>query len=278
MKIFVTGASGFIGQHLIRLLQEKSVIFIAAKHDVDICDLSVPSDVTHIIHLAAESYVPDSWERPENFLRTNTLGTQHILEEARKASAHVVFMSSYVYGPPAYLPVDENHPVQAFNPYCLSKVLAEQLCHFWAKNFDLNISVIRPFNIYGEHQRSAFLIPTMMDQFFDPECSKIVVQNTVSRRDYLHVSDLCHLIFLSLRCTGLQTFNAGSGSSFSVKDLWELMRFATDMDKPLCSSDMERKNEVSDVVADIRYPEKVLGWKPEISLEHGIRSLVRSYQ
>src|SRR5262245_49294908 len=95
-------------------------------------DFDTPSleGVDHIVHLAALSYVPESWKKPTAFYQTNVMGTLHVLEAARKSEVPITHISSYVYGQPEYLPIDEDHPVKAENPYMQSKIFAEQACEF----------------------------------------------------------------------------------------------------------------------------------------------------
>ena len=87
------------------------------------------------------------------------MGTVHVLEAARRFEVPVTHISSYVYGQPEYLPIDEDHPVKAENPYMHSKIFAEQACEFYKKNFNLQVCIMRPFNLYGKGQKSNFLIP-----------------------------------------------------------------------------------------------------------------------
>ena len=74
----------------------------------------------------------------------------------------MIYLSSYVYGSPDYLPIDEAHPVKAFNPYAQSKVICEQICKGYSRDFKVPVIVFRPFNIYGPGQNEDFLIPKMI--------------------------------------------------------------------------------------------------------------------
>ena len=85
-----------------------------------------------------------------------------MLELARQWKVPFIFASSYVYGPPDYLPIDEKHPVKAVNPYMASKALCEDLCKSYARSFDIPVTIIRPFNIYGPGQPDHFLIPKIV--------------------------------------------------------------------------------------------------------------------
>src|SRR5690606_33893882 len=121
-----------------------------------------PVDV--VVHLAARSYVPDSWEVPADFLRTNLTGALEALEYCRLHNARLVFPSSYMYGDAGSQPIPESHPLVAKNPYALSKKLAEDAARFFAERFNVRTTILRPFNIYGPGQSEAFLIPWILRQ------------------------------------------------------------------------------------------------------------------
>ena len=84
-----------------------------------------------MFHLAARTYVPDSWKRPVEFYQTNVLGTANVLEYCRASGASFTLVSSYMYGRPERFPIPEDHPLHAFNPYGHSKLLAEDLARFY---------------------------------------------------------------------------------------------------------------------------------------------------
>ena len=118
----------------------------------------------HVIHLASRTYVPASWENPLDFYRTNASGTTNILDLCRKQGCSLTYVSSYVYGTPQYLPVDENHPVAPVSPYNHSKLVAEDICRFYSEQFGVPVTILRPVNIFGPGQNPSFLIPFIIEQ------------------------------------------------------------------------------------------------------------------
>ena len=281
MKVLVTGGRGFVGKVLVKKLEQ-------AHHQVHVFDVD-DGDITnvnaltplketgfgHIFHLAACTYVPDSWLEPHKFYNVNVLGTLNVLEFARTQNCPVTFMSSYVYGTPQYNPIDEQHPLHAFNPYAQSKILAEELCRFYTKNYNLAVSILRPFNIYGPGQPSQFLIPTILNMVLSDEYNAIEVFDDRPKRDFVYIDDLADAITLMLG--GAEgVFNIGSGSSHSVREIIDIAQQIAGTNKPIVSKQIERPNEVQDTVANIDKIEKTFGWKTKTSIATGLKQCIDS--
>jgi nucleoside-diphosphate-sugar epimerase len=243
-----------------------------ADGNIAYCSLDFP-DIGHVIHLAAKTFVPDSWQKPHTFYEVNVLGVVNVLEFCRRSGASLTFLSSYVYGAPLRLPVPEDHPLRPFNPYCHSKILAEDVIQYYSSQFGVRATIIRPFNIYGPGQNRQFLIPTIIAQALDPSCDRIVVADLTPRRDYLHVHDLVDLIIATIGAPG-GIYNAGSGESISVAQLVSEVLRAAGIDKPAGSRNERRPGEVDDVVADISRAKADLGWSPRIRLLDGLRGII----
>jgi nucleoside-diphosphate-sugar epimerase len=279
MNILITGGRGFMGKALVKRLQD-------ANHQVFIFDLNegnisnetalniyLDKKIEHIFHLAARSYVPDSWKEPYDFYNVNVLGTLNALEFARKINCSITVISSYVYGVPLYNPIDEQHPLHAFNPYAQSKILAEQLCDFYSKNFGLRITILRPFNLYGPGQASHFLIPTIINMIVSDEYKTIDVLDDRPKRDYVFMDDLIEALMLILK-GGKGVFNIGSGRSISVREMIEIAQKLTNTHKTIVSKNVERPNEVMDTIANIQKIKKEFGWEPQTSIESGLMKCI----
>lgn len=273
--IAVSGSTGFIGSHLIKRL-------MAAGHDVipvnrargfDVTDFAKlrnirPFDIA--IHLAARMFVPDAFENPLSFYNTNVLGTLNMLELCRSFNARMIFPGSYVYGQPEYLPIDEKHPIKAFNPYAQSKLIGEQLCEGYYRDFDVPVTVLRIFNPYGLRQSDNFLIPKLIKQ---AKTGNIHLDDPRPKRDFIFIDDLIDTFerVVSQKVTGFNVFNIGSGISYSVAELVNMVVREFNPAAQVEFSGKVRKNEVMDTVADITKAGDYLNWSPKISLEEGLR-------
>jgi nucleoside-diphosphate-sugar epimerase len=275
----VTGAAGFIGRALAVGLEAAGYEVIrTTSADGDVADAATWKalmPVDHVFHLAGRSYVPDSWENPAAFVATNLGGTMRALEYCKAHSAHLVYVSAYVYGLPTRLPIHEDDPVEPNNPYAFSKVLAEQACRFYTETMGVHTTVIRPFNIFGPGQRHEFLIPMILDSV--RRGGPIRVKDLEPRRDYIFLDDLVGILIKAADAPeSYRVFNAGSGQSWSVRELISAIQSVSGTNLEVESSYERRFNEICDVVADISRAHDLLGWQPKLTLEEGIERLVRS--
>ena len=148
-----------------------------------------------IIHLAALVSIPYSYRSPLSYIHTNILGTTNLLEAGRKNKIkHFIHTStSEVYGSAKYVPMDENHPLNAQSPYAASKISADQICLSFHKSFNMPITIIRPFNTFGPRQSLRAVIPTILFQASIKNVIKI--GNTSSKRDFTFVDDTAQGIY-----------------------------------------------------------------------------------
>lgn len=279
IKVVVTGSRGFIGRGLVQRLKQFGYCVIEFEGDIldnNAYNKLIAEDIRHCFHLAAKSFVPDSWRQPAEFMSVNVTGTARVLEFCRSKNCSFTFVSSYLYGAPHYLPIDEKHPLQTPNPYALSKRLAEELCQFYVEQYKMKITVIRPFNIYGPGQDERFLIPELISKFKGTD-EIVEVKDLTPRRDYVFITDLIEALVKTLEVTdNYLVMNIGGGSSLSVGEIVEKIKSLTKSDKVVKSSDEVRPNEIPDTVANIKLANEKLGWKPKVSFEDGIREILNS--
>lgn len=278
MIIAVTGSSGFIGKKLVSKLQLSGheVLKLDIAEGINILNWDEMKEIKSfdvLVHLAALSFVPVSYEKPREFYHLNINGVLNGIELCRLNGAKFVFSSSYIYGQPEYLPINEDHPLKGFNPYAETKIIGEKICKDYYKYFKVKSIIMRPFNIYGQGQNENFLIPLILKQ------AKTGVVNLIDprpKRDFIHVDDVVRAFQFAVedKNTGFDEFNVGSGISYSVQEVVQIVNKFYNNNLNIVFANIERNNEVLDTVADISKIKSVLGWSPETSLEDGLKKLI----
>ena len=275
-KILITGSEGFVGKNLIRYLKNYSFQIIETKDksfdlklneswkQIEKCD--------YLIHLAGKSFVPKSWEEPARFIENNILLITNALEYCRVNKTKLIFLSSYLYGNCKKIPIKENAPIEATNPYALSKLLAEKLCYFYKNNFQVNNIILRVFNLYGPGQPKEYLLSKITNQVRYENIIK--VDNLSPKRDYVYIDDLCSAIVKAINYKGNEhIFNIGSGKSYSVKEVIEFIQNIYGTSLNIDEKKLIRKNEILNTIADIKLAKKELEWSPIYELKEGLKKI-----
>lgn len=278
MKIAVTGYNGFIGKYLLEELKnyDYDVIKLSRSSGYDITNSETCSTIPAfnvLIHLAANTFVPDSYKNPLQFYSNNILGTLNALELCRKFRAKLIFISSYVYGHPDYLPIDELHEVSSVNPYSESKIICERLCQAYYRDYKVSSTILRPFNIYGKGQNKSFLVPLIVKQVKE---GKVILRDERPKRDFVHVKDVVNAIIKVLEKGNgsMSIYNVGYGESVSIQKLLEIIKSINGIPEFTVEFNGERRpNEVLDTVSDISKIARELNWKPTINLKEGLSDL-----
>jgi nucleoside-diphosphate-sugar epimerase len=274
-SIFITGSRGDIGSrlkagfislgHKVRG-SENETLRIENKDYFDAIDN--PESIDVLYHLAAISFVPLSWDNPSDFIKINVLGTSNVLDFCNTYNIKLVYISSYAYGIPQYLPIDENHPVLSVNPYALSKNMGEQLCEFYGKNFQLSYNIIRPFNVFGSLKNKSMLIPEIIDQIIEGE--NVKVKDLVPKRDYIFIDDVIDFLMISKSKFTNDVYNLGSGLSYSVKEIIDTCQKVWGTDIEVVSAQVTRKNEIPETISNMAKVKNVFNWSPKFNLEEGL--------
>tara|TARA_Y100001978_G_C23701259_1_gene441076 strand:+ start:4008 stop:4856 length:849 start_codon:yes stop_codon:yes gene_type:complete len=277
-KILITGANGFVGKNLINKINNKEykVFKISSKEG----DLSNPiawerlEPCNYLIHLAAKTFVPSSWNQPFEFIKNNILSTTNALDYCKKNNTKLILLSSYMYGNPTVLPTPEDHKICANNPYGLSKLISEEISNFYFKSMQTESIILRVFNLFGPKQPSNFLISQIISQIKNE--NKITVSSLTPKRDYLYIDDLNHAIIKSLKYTGKhRVFNIGMGISYSVEEIITIIKKSLNSKAIIENKNISRKMEIIETVANIKLAQKELKWMPKYSFEEGINELLK---
>lgn len=293
-RILITGAGGFVGRHLIEAL-EKGVFGPAEAllpdaawdiRDLDAARQTVARTVPDaVIHLAAQSFVPRSFEDPAETLAINAGGTANLIKALQENGFKGRFLyvsSGDIYGlvPEAKLPVDEQIVPQPRNPYAVSKWSAEQLCLQARRTHGLDCVIARPFNHVGPGQSERFVLPSLAGQIAEIEMGRrepvIEVGDIDSTRDFLDVRDVVAAYAALLRSAAPgETYVVASGQEHSVRELLELMLGHTPARPEIRTDPLRmRPSEQKRMRADSRRLRVDTGWSPSVTLDTTIQELL----
>jgi UDP-glucose 4-epimerase len=280
-KVLVTGSRGFIGKHLCKSLRENGIRVVThgkERNKLDVTNLGeilTIDDVEAVVHLAAKTSILDSTKNPYQTYFTNIMGTLNLLEFARiRKIRKFIYVSTYVYGQPQYLPIDEKHVVNPHSPYNRSKLLAEGLCQNYCHDLGIDVVILRPFYVYGTNSRDRSFIPSIIRQIKKNAIVELSGQQI--KRDFLFVTDFVNLLQVIL-CelpNGYNIYNVGYGISYSLKEVAQSL--AKLLDKKI-TVQFSKTNvaDITDMKADITKVSKTFKWKPTVDIDKGLRIIIQ---
>ena len=304
-KIFVTGADGFIGSHLVeKLVEEGHQVRALVQYNsfntkgwLDHIDTNVLSQIDVVagnvcdpfqmrelmrghdvvMHLAALIAIPYSYVAPQSYVDTNVTGTLNILQAAREhgVSKVVHTSTSEVYGTAISVPIMETHPLQGQSPYSASKIAADQMAFAYHSSFDLPVVTIRPFNTYGPRQSVRAVLPTIITQLARGK-REIELGALTPTRDLNFVKDTVAGFVAALNSqNGIgKTINIGSNFEISVGDAANEIVQLMGVDAQITSSNERFRpanSEVERLWADNQKAKELLDWTPAYGQREGFR-------
>lgn len=304
-RVLVTGAGGFIGSHVTEKLVDagaKTRAFVhynsagsagwldksPARDEIEVVagDITDRDSVRHamddidvVLHLAALIAIPYSYSAPSSYVRTNIEGTLNVLQSARGAGVERIVQTSTseVYGTARFAPIDESHPLQGQSPYSATKIAADKLAESFYLSFKVPVVTLRPFNTFGPRQSARAIIPTIISQCLAGK--KVRLGNLHPTRDLNYVSDIADGFLLAGSVPGAigQTIHLGSGHEISIEALAQTIIGLIDPDIEIERDDQRLRPEGSEVdrlIADNSLARNILGWKPKVELEEGLKRTI----
>ena len=300
----ITGANGFVGLVLMRHLLERGWNVLGTVQPpapetktTFPCDLTDPEqverlakwaeNVTHVFHLAAVTFIPQTQSDPTLAMDVNVNGTILLLHAIRSSapSARFLYVSSAaVYGVPQSLPITEEHPLNPNEPYAISKAAADTFSDYMHRSSGMDVIRVRPFNHSGPGQADRFVLSSLarqvarIEQGHQPPVLR--VGNLDVARDFLHVDDVVRAYELLMEKgeTG-QVYNVCSGVSHSVRSILNVLR-----ERARTTIDLEtdpervRRVDIPDVRGSRERITRAVGWEPLIPFERILEDLLEYWR
>lgn len=309
-KVVITGGAGFIGSHIAaEVAKEYEVVIIDNLDDYyspdlkrrnleillanpnvrfiegDITDTAllrrvIDSDVEFVYHEAAQAGVRISVENPFKPNQVNVLGTLNVLKASLDAGVKRVInaSSSSVYGKVKYLPFDEAHPTMPVSPYGVSKLAAEHYCRVFYEVYGLPTVSLRYFTVYGPRMRPDLAISIFTRKMLANE-PITVYGDGEQTRDFTYIDDIVRVNRKLLETSAADGYamNVGGGHRITVNDLIAHLREITGSMSEVVYSD-KQKGDAEHTLADTSLAGRLVGYRPEVSVEVGLAEFVRWFR
>ena len=299
-EVLITGGCGFIGSEIVKQLSKiganvtiidnlssgkkkyiegfPNVNLITADVLDDDAIKKVVKDKEYIINNVAMPFIPDSYYVPKKFFDINVNATISLALEAikgKKVKRFTHISSSEIYGSARTVPMDENHITSPQSTYAVSKLAGERVVFTMHKEHNLPAVIIRPFNSFGPNITQPYIIPEIITQIMNGDVVKL--GNINAKRDLTYVSDTARGIILSLVKEGIvgEVINVGSQKAYSIRELVELIseimgkKVSIEIDQTRF-----RPFDVETLICNFDRAQKLLNWKPEISIKEGLKRTI----
>ncbi len=302
-RILVTGGAGFVGSTLVRKLLDRGYkVTVLDNLSTGLQDYlpknealklvvgnvenfeyvsSVVRGHQKVMHLAAQAFIPFSYQEPLHVAEVNAIGSINIFKAClnHKVKRLVHISSSEVYGSAQYTPMDEAHPLSPQSTYSVAKVAADM----WAQTFywehKLPVVILRPFNTFGARETLPYFIPEMIRQSLKE--SVIHVGNLEASRDFTYVDDVAEAMILALEEKEIEgeIINLGTRQTRKMKEILATIKREVGADEKDVVTDKNRlrPNDVKILVGDNSKARKMLGWNPKTRFDEGIQRTVNWY-
>jgi dTDP-glucose 4,6-dehydratase len=312
MKLLVTGGAGFIGSNFVRMAltdkfpdfnveqltvldlltyagDEENLKPIASdkrykfvKGDIRDLDLAkkLMQDADQVVHFAAESHVDRSIEGGSEFVSTNVMGTQVLLDAAKSSNIKrfIHVSTDEVYGSISEGSWPEDHPLLPNSPYSASKAGSDLLVRAYNRTHKLDTVITRCSNNYGQYQFPEKVMPLFITNII--EGKKVPLYgNGLNVRDWLHVDDHCRGIALALtKGRAGEVYNIGGGTELTNVELTHKILKAMGVGEEFIQPVEDRKGHDLRYSVDISKINKELGYSPEVNFEEGLEQTINWYK
>jgi GDP-4-dehydro-6-deoxy-D-mannose reductase len=294
MRILITGDSGFVGQHALAAWPNASGLMawgmarngqeVSILDKATLCAALEDCKPDAVLHLAAQSFVPESFANPAHTLEVNLMGTLRLLE-ALKATGfqgrmlQVGTADTYGLVPTTEMPIQESRLLQPRNPYAVSKAAAEALCYQWSQTEKFEVLMARPFNHIGEGQAAHFAVSSFAKQLAEMSLGLrapvLSVGNLEASRDFTDVHDVlrAYALLLEKGHSG-EVYNICSGQAHSLQSVVDRLLKLSGVDVQIeIDRDKLRPAEQTQVWGSYEKINKHTGWRPEISMDMSLHNV-----
>jgi GDP-4-dehydro-6-deoxy-D-mannose reductase len=315
MRVLITGITGFAGSHLADYLlaehpdveiygtwrwrsRTENIDHLEAKLKLVECDLKDASAVfqalsgirpERIFHLAAQSYVPASWQAPAETLSNNILSQTNIFEAIRALDLDTriqIAGSSEEYGLvlPDEVPITETNPLRPLSPYAVSKVAQDLLAYQYFRSYGLAVIRTRGFNHTGPRRGEVFVTSNFAKQIASIEAGLqepiIRVGNLSAQRDFTDVRDTVRAYWLALeKGKPGEVYNLASGKSVTIEELLNMLLALSDVEVEVqVDPDRLRPSDVEILLGDNSKFQRDTGWQPQIPLTQTVEDLLNYWR
>jgi dTDP-glucose 4,6-dehydratase len=313
--VLITGAAGFIGSNFLKYMFDKyptyHFIVIDALtyagsleklpdyiqesprfefiHDTITNEKAVDFAMARshfVVHFAAETHVTRSIQNDAIFFYTDVIGTRvlmnAVVKYAKNIERFIHISTSEVYGTAEYIPMDENHPLNARSPYAAAKVGADRLVYSYCCTFNVPAVILRPFNNYGPGQHLEKLIPRFITSAIKSEPLTIHGSGQ-QKRDWIHTSDMARAIDAALHLENFesikhQVINIGSGTATSIMEIAKIVLQQFDLPTSQLQFVSDRPGQVDIHLSSTEKAKALLNWNATIALEEGIHQTIEWYK
>ena len=311
MRLLVTGAAGFIGSNFVRMIANSELVGLAhvsvldkltyagvkdnlvpaegfssySFFEGDICDsllvTKLLKDADAVINFAAESHVDRSIAGASDFVQTNIVGVQVLLDAIKASERDIRFLqvsTDEVYGSIESGSWTEDWPLQPNSPYSASKASGELLARSYHRTHGLDVVITRCSNNYGTHHFPEKLIPLFITNLI--EGKKVPVYgNGMNVRDWLHVDDHCRGIYAALmNGKSGEVYNIGGGRELTNNEITSLILEVMGADKSSIEYVEDRKGHDLRYSVDWTKINRELGYEPKVKFEDGLRETIQWYR